>query len=199
MRGVAVRLAAVFAVVALVAAGCGDDDGGLAPSTVPATAAPGTPGGSSDGSGYSDGVRALFMEGCAAEGNDEFCECALDYLEGVMGEDEFIRLGIDAFEAGDQADLPPEVMDAASACVDRLGSDEVGEGFSEAVRNEFLAGCVPEAGLPFCECTIDALAETLSEAELIDMGMTALDDADDVPPEVMAAVLDCVDLVEVGQ
>jgi hypothetical protein len=116
-----------------------------------------------------------------------------------MTEDEFIRLGIDTFEAGDDADLPPQVTEAALACIDELGSEEVGEGFSEDLRNEFLAGCVPEAGLPFCECTVDALAETLSESELLDLGVTALEGGEDVPPEVMEAVLGCIDLVELEQ
>ena len=93
-----VRVLAVVLALGLVFAACGDDDGG---------------------SGFSDEIRTEFMNGCAPEGGEAFCECTLDELEKVYTEEEFIRVGLEAFTQGND-DPPEEMMTAVLACIDKI-------------------------------------------------------------------------------
>jgi len=73
--------------------------------------------------GYSDEIRSEFMDGCAADGGVEFCECTLDELEKSLSEDEFIQIGLTAFTSGDE-EPPEEIMAAVLACIDKI---DIGE------------------------------------------------------------------------
>jgi hypothetical protein len=72
-----------------------------------------------------------------------------------------------------------------------------GGGFSKEARTEFMSGCEPEAGKAFCECVLDSLEETMTQAEFERMGVDAFA-SDDVPEEVMVAVFGCIDEIEIG-
>lgn len=79
------------------------------------------------------------------------------------------------------------------------GDDNGGSGFSSEIRNEFMGGCAPEAGNEFCECTLDELEQVYTEEEFIKVGLQAFTSGtDDVPEEMMAAVLACVDKIPTG-
>ena len=74
------------------------------------------------------------------------------------------------------------------------------DGFSDEIRTEFMGGCAPEAGDAFCECTLDELEKTYTEEEFISVGLTAFTSgSDDVPEEMMTAVLSCIDKIEVDE
>lgn len=91
-------IALVFA-FALVAAACGDDDGG------------------SSGQ-FSSAIRDSYLEGCQGEQNEAFCECTITEIEKQFSEEEFIRFAIEATE-----EPPQEFIDIAFAC---LGEADLG-------------------------------------------------------------------------
>jgi hypothetical protein len=65
---------------------------------------------------------------------------------------------------GDDSDL----VDAADSATE--STETALSGFSESTRSLYLLGCREEEPTPgFCECTLDALEDRLSEAELLDM------------------------------
>jgi hypothetical protein len=80
--------------LALIVAGCGDDDSGTG------------------GDGYSSEVRELYLEGCMTEQNRGFCECTLDELETRFSETEFMAFAIEASE-----EPPEEFVEIAFACL----------------------------------------------------------------------------------
>ncbi|MCB2223826.1 MAG: hypothetical protein KQH83_06580 [Actinobacteria bacterium] len=77
--------------------------------------------GGGDSDGFSDEIRDQFMSGCVPGVGEEFCDCALDELEKVYTEDEFMQVGLEAFTS-DSDDVPDEVMAAVLACVDKIPS-----------------------------------------------------------------------------
>ena len=81
---------------------------------------------------------------------------------------------------------------ATAAC----GGDD---GYSDETRAEFMAGCEPEAGTAFCECTLDELEKNISEDDLLGMGAEffAGSSTDEMPAEVTDAVFACIDLIEI--
>lgn len=86
------KLIAIVFAFALIAAACGDDDGG----------------------GYSSEIRDGYLEGCQTEQNAAFCECTLDEIEKRFSEEEFIRFAIETTE-----DAPEEFIEIAFACLDQ--------------------------------------------------------------------------------
>jgi hypothetical protein len=73
-------------------------------------------------------------------------------------------------------------------------------GFSDEIRAEFMDGCAADGGVAFCECTLNELEKTLSEAEFIQIGLSAFTDGSEEPPEeIMAAVLACIDEIDIGE
>ena len=42
-----------------------------------------------------------------------------------------------------------------------------GNGFSDEIRDEFMASCVPAEGVEFCECTLDGLEKASTTEEFL--------------------------------
>jgi hypothetical protein len=60
-------------------------------------------------------ARAAFLEGCTAEGSSaSLCGCVFDELEGVIGVNGMVKIGL---EVTDPAELPPVVVEAVNRCV----------------------------------------------------------------------------------
>jgi hypothetical protein len=72
-------------------------------------------------------------------------------------------------------------------------------GYSDETREQFMAGCEPQAGTAFCECTLDELESSISEDDLLGMGAESFaGGGDEMPEEVMNAALACIDEMETG-
>jgi hypothetical protein len=71
------------------------------------------------GEGFPQTVVDNYMRGCTSGGQatEEYCECSLDELEKTVSLEEFIELE-ETFTAS--GDLPQELQDAVTACVDKL-------------------------------------------------------------------------------
>ena len=109
----------VFAAAAILALGaCGDSGDDSNEAANKESEAVETEGGA-DGEGFPQTVVDNYMRGCTSGGQatEEYCECSLDELEKTVSLEEFIELE-EAFTAS--GDLPQELQDAVTACVDKL-------------------------------------------------------------------------------
>jgi hypothetical protein len=86
----------LIVLLAVVGAGCGDED----PTR-----------------GFSEEVRAGYMEGCLQSGNRSFCDCTLEEFEQTFSQAEFERLALGF--AGDEPP-PQEFLDVITACLEQI-------------------------------------------------------------------------------
>jgi hypothetical protein len=113
------RRVMVFAAAAILALGaCGDsgDDSNQAANRENDSVE--TDGGGG-GEGFPQTVVDNYMRGCTAGGQatEEYCECSLEQLEKTISLEEFIELEESFTTTGE---LPQELQDAVTACVDKL-------------------------------------------------------------------------------
>ena len=80
------RIAAALAALALVATGCGGDDG------------------------LTDQQRTDFLEGCRPAAGDAFCECALERVDDSFTAEEFSEMGV---SFPDDEGRSPDALEAA--------------------------------------------------------------------------------------
>src|SRR5262245_56543620 len=75
-------------------------------------------GGGDGGDGYSDDIRAAFLEPCVAglgEGEVSVCECAYDRISEEIPFDEFEEVDR-ALQDDPDAELPDQMADIVAAC-----------------------------------------------------------------------------------
>jgi predicted metalloprotease len=120
------RTAVVLISLALVAAACGDDTGGLFTTTTTGPSAttvttPGTTTGTTSGAidEYPEAIVDAYMEGCSAESGAPFCQCTIEEFEARLTLGEFLNLDTDALESD------PVAMDVIGICL-RLLDDQGG-------------------------------------------------------------------------
>jgi predicted metalloprotease len=104
------------ALVALVAAACGDDDAG--PVFPPSTDAQATT--SIAASSYPQGVVDEYVAGCATEASEGLCRCTIEEFQQRLGLTEFLDL-VDT-----DLDAEPVVQDVVEICLTRGFSDAPG-------------------------------------------------------------------------
>lgn len=78
--------------------------------------------GDSGDDGLPEGFRDAYMQGCAADGNEKFCECTLDELEKKMSTDELIALASSIEDPN--AEPPEELIEVTLLCIGELDLGE---------------------------------------------------------------------------
>jgi hypothetical protein len=101
------------AILALGACGGSDNDSNEAASSNNGSAENG------GGDGFPQTVVDNYMKGCTSGGQatEEYCQCSLEQLEKTLSLEEFVDLEQEFTANGE---LPKEIEDAVTACVDKL-------------------------------------------------------------------------------
>ncbi len=75
------------------------------------------------------------------------------------------------------------------------GDDDGGGGFSSEIRDSYLEGCQTAQNPEFCECTLDEIEKTFSEAEFIAF---ALEQTEEAPEEFLEIAFACLGDADLG-
>jgi hypothetical protein len=87
----------------------------------------------------------------------------------------------------------------AAAVVLALGLATAACGGDSSVRDDFMDGCVPEMGEPFCECVYDELRKDLTDDEIVGLGEGLSAESTDIPEEIMGAAFACISEMEIEE
>ncbi len=74
-----------------------------------------------------------------------------------------------------------------------------GGGFSDEIREEFMANCVPAEGIEFCECTLDGLEKAFSTDEFLRLGENAFTDGSEPPPPEFFVIIQTCNETDSGE
>ena len=193
----------LLAALAVATTACGDaDDFGLSSSTTAGgattsqattqptetTAASTTTAGTGTNVGerYSESTRRAYLEGCTEDAPLAACECTIAEFERRYTESEFITL---ALENADTAEPPAEVLEVVVSCIGEL--DDGSGTFPAEFRDGYLEGCVAEATIEFCTCTLDRFERVYTLEEFTTI-FTQMESDGTVPPEVQEIITDCI-------
>jgi predicted metalloprotease len=105
-------------VVGLIAAACGDDGGGIFTTTTGGGSTSTSPGSSTTSAGfeYPTQIVEAYVEGCAVDGTEEFCQCTIDEFQLRLSLQDFLDLE----QAGD-IESNPVVTEIVEVCQRRAG------------------------------------------------------------------------------
>ena len=68
-------------------------------------------------------------------------------------------------------------------------------GYSEGLRDDFMSGCEPAAGIEFCECALTEIEKSFTEEEFVEIGLSFPDAGGQSPAVLDATIAPCLGLM----